>query len=150
MKQQTIEILTEYNEQDASDIGKLMPTLSQRFTSDPIPEAFLRTIIDSPYHDQLVARDETGRIIGTATLSVIMGAGVRVKVYLEDFVVDPKVRGSGVGGKLWDAMMAWGRDHGANKLNFTSSVSTKQGAQSFYLNRGAVVRDTNYFAKVID
>lgn len=108
-------------------------------------EPLLRTIIASPHHDQLVARDEAGRIVGTATLSIIMGAGVNTKAYLEDFVVDPEVRGAGIGGKLWEAMLDWAREHGANKLNFTSSA--QKGAQAFYLKRGAVIRDTNYFKK---
>ncbi len=143
----TIELLTVYAAADAVQIGQLMPTLSKQFTSEPIPESLLRAIIDSPYHDQLVARDETGRIVGTATLSIIMGAGVNTKAYLEDFVVDPEVRGAGIGGKLWDAMLDWAREHGANKLNFTSSA--QKGAQAFYLKRGAVIRDTSYFKKDI-
>lgn len=150
MNQHTIERLTEYSAEDAAQIGKLMHCLSEKFSDEPLPENFLREIIASPYHDQLVARDETGRVVGTATLSIILGAGVRTKAYLEDFVVDPEIRGEGIGGKLWDAMIEWARARGANKMNFTSSPKSKHDAQTFYRDRGAVVRETNYFAKVID
>lgn len=146
MKQQTIEILTTYNEQDAIELGALMPHLSETFSGEQIAEELLRAIIESPYHAQLVARDASGAIIGAATLSITFGAGAGAKAYLEDFVVNPEIRGGGIGSQLWDAMCEWAREHGAHKLTFTSS-DRHASAHGFYLKRGAEIRDTNYFTK---
>ena len=144
----TIEILRRYSPDDAVQIGALMPHLSSRLDDTPIDEELLKDIISSPYHDQLVARDANGTIIGTATLSIVMAAGVGRGAYLEDFVVSPTAQGTGVGARLWDVMIAWCKEKGAHKLDFTSSAS-KEAAQRFYLKHGAVVRDTNHFRKTI-
>ena len=148
MKQPHIEILKKYTPQDAAQIGRLMPYLSDKFTNDPIPEKDLRQIIESPYHDQLVIRDESGQIVGTATLSIVIGVASGIKAYLDEFVVDPESRGGGIGSKLWDGMLDWARLRKANQLNFTSS-SAHASTHPFYLKRGAIIRDTNYFKKTL-
>lgn len=145
----SIETLTQYSDPDAADIGHLLAHLSNTFDGQPVGENTLRSIIESPYHDQLVARDKSGKIIGTLTISQTMGAGVVRKAWLEDFIVDPSLQGAGVGSKLWDALLDWCRDHDVHQLDFTSRP-TKEAAQHFYLKRGAIIRDTNYFRKIID
>jgi len=147
--QPTIETLKEYTEEDAAQIGHLMPHLSSSFAGDPIPEELLKEIIASPYHDQLVARNESGDIIGAATLSIIYGAGAGRNAWLDDFVVDPNIQGAGIGSKLWDAMIEWCKVHHAGKLGFTSNP-TRTAAHTFYLKRGAIIRDTSYFKKTIE
>lgn len=128
MKQQTIEILTTYNEQDAIELGALMH-LSETSSGEPIAEELLRAIIESPYHAQLVARDASGAIIGAATLSITFGAGAGAKAYLEDFVVNPEIRGGGIGSQLWDAMCEWAREHGACK--YVTSSDRHASAHGF-------------------
>ena len=144
----TIETLSQYTEHDARAMGHLLTSLSDTFDGSPISEQTLRNIIESPFHDQLVARDETGTIIGMLTVSITIGAGVHRGAWLEDFVVDRSTQGTGVGSKLWDVLLEWCRSHDAHKLDFTSRP-TKVAAQQFYLKRGAVVRDTNYFRVTI-
>ena len=143
-----IEALSVYKTQDAEMMGYLLTSLSDKFDGSPVDERTLRDIIESPFHDQIVARDENGIIIGMLTVSITIGAGVHRGAWLEDFVVDRSTQGTGVGGKLWDALIEWCRAHDARKLDFTSKP-TKVAAQQFYLKRGAVVRDTNYFRVTI-
>lgn len=120
-----------------------MPFLNSSFSSDPIPEERLRNIVESNYHDQLVARQTDDRIVGAATLSLIMAAGAGRKGYLEDFVTDPETKG--VGSALWREMGRWCLEQQVD-LHFTSRP-TRIAAQHFYLNRGAEIRDTNTFKK---
>lgn len=143
-----VEYLTEYSGGDAAAIGRLLAYLSPRFDGSPVPEQLLRDIITSPYHDQLVARDTKGVIIGTATLTITIGSGIGRKAWLEDFVVDPNTQGLGVGGQLWDMMVAWSQEHRATNLSFTSNPRRTQ-AQKFYLARGANVKDTYFFSKPV-
>lgn len=142
----TVETLTSYSEKDARDIGLLLTHLSDKFDGSTVPEEVLQNIISSPHHAQLVARDSSGKIVGAATVSVIMGAGSAKNAWLEDFVVDTSLQGFGIGGKLWDAVVDWCKSKGARNLNFTSRPS-REAAQAFYLKRGAVVRETNFFRK---
>lgn len=145
----TIETLSHYADQDAEAMGHLLTSLSDKFDGSPVDEQTLRDIITSPYHDQLVARDDRGTIVGMLTVSITIGAGVHRGAWLEDFVVDARTQGTGVGSKLWDALIEWCRSHDVHKLDFTSRP-TKVAAQQFYLKRGAIVRDTNYFRLTIE
>ena len=134
--------LTEYSEDDASELGTLMTHLSDKFIDRPIDKELLEAIIQSPYHEQLVARFQ-GRIVGAATLSIVMGAGAGRMGYLMDFVTDPDVRGQGLGKRLWADMMSWCSENDVN-LTFTSRPE-RAAAHEFYVRSGAEIRDTTVF-----
>ena len=137
----TIQRLTNYSLQDAKEIGRLMPFLSTRQTDAPMPKQLLKEIISSPYHEQIVARLD-GKIVGTATLNILMGPAVKKMGYLEDFVTDPKVR-MGIGNKIWDEIAQWCNEHEVD-ISFTSKPE-RQKAHDFYLSHGAVVRESTVF-----
>lgn len=134
--------LEKYNEEDAAQLGKLMKYLSGRFSGEPIDKELLSAIIESPYHDQLVAKIEQ-RIVGAATLSVVMGVAAGRIGYLEDFVTDGELQGQGIGGKVWNEIINWCRDNNVD-LEFTSNQK-RQSAHKFYASKGAKIRDTTVF-----
>lgn len=140
-----IELLTKYDNKTANRIRELLIQLS-RSSKDrgEIPEDWFNDLIQSPYHDMLLAIDDSGTIQGIATLSIIMGPIVRRVAYLEDFVTDESSRGQGIGSKLWEAMLDWARNHNCSELCFTSGHG-REAAQAFYKRRGAEIYDTNYF-----
>lgn len=140
-----IETLTKYSEEDATRIRELLIQLSRSGKDrGEIPREWFEDLIASPSHDMLVARDENGKILGIATLSIIMGPIVRKNAYLEDFVTDKDCRGQGVGTKLWEAMLTWAKEKGCKELNFTSGKGREEAWQ-FYQNKGAEIYDTNFF-----
>ena len=140
-----IELLTKYDNKTANRIRELLIQLSRSGKDrGEIPEDWFNDLIQSPYHDMLLAIDNSGTIQGIATLSIIMGPIVRKAAYLEDFVTDSNVRGQGIGTALWEAMLTWARDKDCTELCFTSGQG-RESAQAFYLKRGAEIYDTNYF-----
>ena len=140
-----IELLTKYDNKTANRIRELLIQLSRSGKDrGEIPEDWFNDLIQSPYHDMLLAIDDSGTIQGIATLSIIMGPIVRRVAYLEDFVTDESSRGQGIGSKLWEAMLDWARNHNCSELCFTSGHG-REAAQQFYLNKGAEIYDTNYF-----
>ncbi|MEX0748970.1 MAG: GNAT family N-acetyltransferase [Candidatus Saccharimonadales bacterium] len=143
MSEVNVERLAQYSLEDAEQLGKLMPFLSSSFSGEPIDTELLDAIISSAFHDQLVAR-QRGRIIGAATLSLVMGAAAGKKGYLEDFVVHPDTQGQGIGIGIWEEMISWCREQGVSTLNFTSAPS-KEAAHRFYHANGAIERDTTVF-----
>lgn len=138
----SIERLTKYLPEDAAAIGRLMPFLSQKLSDMPISEDLLTQIIESPYHEQIVARLD-GKIVGAATLSIIMGPAVGRQARLESFVTDPEIRGQGIGSKIWAEALRWCVERQVD-LEFTSNPSRKS-AHKFYLARGAEIRNTTVF-----
>ncbi len=125
-------------------MGKLRQQLSARHDGSAISRELIEELIESPYHDILIATDD-GKVVGMTIVSIVMATLDR-NVYMEDLVVDSECRGKGVGGKLLDAVQDWGRAHGCRRLEFTSSSREKKaGAKGFYESHGAEVRDTNAF-----
>ncbi len=145
-----IETLTKYDQQTAERVRELLIQLSRSGKDrGEIPKEWFDDLISSNNHDMLLALDDTDRIVGIATLSVIMGPIVKKAAYLEDFVTDSSVRGQGIGSKLWEAMLTWAKEKGCTELCFTSGHG-REAAQEFYKKKGAEIYDTNYFRKTID
>ena len=139
-----IKKLEKYSPEVAGQIRKLLVELSRSGKDKgEIPEEWFNDVISSPWHDVLLAVDGK-KILGMASLSITMGAGIRKNAYLEDFVVSSETRGQGVGGKLWEAMIAWAREHGAKRMEFTCG-NGREVAQQFYKHHGAEIYDTNFF-----
>lgn len=144
-----IEKLTKYDEKTAHRIRELLIQLSRSGKDrGEIPKSWFDDLIASPSHDMLLAYDDNGEIIGIATLSIIMGPIVRKNAYLEDFVTDANLRGTGVGTALWNAMLEWAKEKHCTELNFTSGHG-RELAQAFYKHKGAEIYDTNFFRKTI-
>lgn len=134
-----VERLEAYTPQDAAGIGLVMRRLSSRATGEPIDEQLLRTTIDSPLHDQFVARlDGDPRIIGAATISILLGPVAGKQAWLNDFVAEPEI--GGIGRALWSAVGRRCIELEAYKLNFTSS-NHRTAAHDFYKKRGCEIRD---------
>ena len=144
-----VEILKEYTPEIANRVRELLIQLSRSGKDrGEIPKAWFDDLIASDSHDMLLAYDDENRIIGIATLSVIMGPIVRKNAYLEDFVTDSTVRGQGVGSAMWEAMLGWAKQKGCTELNFTSGKG-REAAWRFYEKKGAEIYDTNFFKKTV-
>lgn len=144
-----ITTLTEYTPEIAARVRELLIQLSRSGKNrGEIPKEWFDELIASDAHDMLLAIDDSGKIQGIATLSIIMGPIVRRVAYLEDFVTDTAVRGQGVGHQLWEAMLQWAKAKNCTELCFTSGHG-REAAQEFYQKRGAEIYDTNFFRKNI-
>ena len=140
--------LDKYTPEVATRVRELLIQLSRSGKDKgEIPEDWFNDIINSPWHDLLVA-EEDGKILGIASVSVTMGPGIRKNAYLEDFVTDSEVRGKGVGSAIWNAYEAWAREKGCKNLEFTCGHG-REKSQEFYKHHGAEVYDTNFFRKAL-
>lgn len=141
--------LTEYNPKIAEAMRGLLVELSRSGKDKgEIPEQWFLDVINSPWHDVLLAVD--GEVVlGMCNLTIIMGAGIGKNAYLEDFVVSESARGQGVGDKLWAAMLEWAKEKGAKRLEFTCG-NGREVAQRFYKNHGAEIYETNFFRRELN
>ena len=139
-----IKRLDKYTTETADQIRKLLIQLSRsKKDKGEIPKTWFNDIINSPWHDLLIAEDD-GKIIGLAAMSVIMGPGIQKNAYLEDFITDETVRGKGIGSALWAEMLNWAKEKGCQKFEFTCG-NGREAAQAFYKSKGAEIYDTNFF-----
>lgn len=141
--------LQKYTPESAHQIRQLLIQLSRNGKDrGKIPKEWFEELINSPYHDILIALDDEDKIIGIATLSIHMGPIIRKNAYLEDFVTDNTVRGQGVGTALWNAMLDWAAEKGCKNLEFTCGAG-RESSQQFYKNHGATIYDTNFFRRQV-
>ncbi len=141
--------LETYTPEVAARVRELLIQLSRSGKDKgEIPREWFEDVISSPYHDLLIA-EEDDKILGIATLSILMGPGIRKNAYLEDFVTDNTVRGKGIGSAIWQAMLEWAAEKGCKDLEFTCGHG-RESAQEFYKHHGAEIYDTNFFRKPIE
>lgn len=144
-----IKRLENYTPEIANRVRELLIQLSRSGKDrGEIPEAWFNDLINSPYHDMLLAYDDDEKIVGIATLSVTMGPITKKNAYLEDFVTDSTIRGKGVGSALWEEMLKWAAEKGCGQLVFTCGKG-REASQEFYKHKGAEIYDTNFFKKAI-
>jgi ribosomal protein S18 acetylase RimI-like enzyme len=105
--------------------------------------AELEEIIESPVTRLLVARGETGDVVGMLTLALFrIPTGMRA--WIEDVVVDQRARGTGVGETLVREAIRIAGEHGARTIDLTSNRS-REAANRMYRKLGFSRRDTTVY-----
>ena len=126
-----------------SDIPALCDLLGILFSQEadfkPNHEAQSRglaRIISSPEIGLIVVARQANQIIGMVNLlyTVSTALGDRVAL-LEDMVVSPNARGSGVGSRLLEQAIQFARANGCKRITLLTD-STNKSAQRFYQKHG--------------
>ena len=127
-----------------SAFGRMIPQLS---SSSPPPDADeLAAIVGSEACHVLVARDDSGVIVGSLTL-VVFRIPTGMRAIIEDVVVDgPAVRGRGLrtGEWLTRAALDLARSLGCKTVDLTSRPS-REDANRLYQRLGFEQRETNVY-----
>lgn len=137
--------LDAFSPQIAADLERLLqqldPQLLHPVTQDVIP--YFRS--DDRFR-QIIAVEEldgSPAIVGTANISLLRhsydknGALTDTPAFaLGSFVVDENMRGKGIAGKIWDALLKLGRARNIHLMQFTSRPA-RSAAHSFYAKMGA-------------
>ena len=139
-----VEELTEVTDEAVEAFGRLLPQLS---SSAPPPDAAaLASIVGSPAVTILIARSE-GQIVGSLTLALFpIPTGLRA--WIEDVVVDERVRGQGVGERLNREALSIAQAAGARTVELTSRAS-REAANRLYQRLGFKIRETNVYRLTI-
>src|SRR5919204_1159536 len=135
--------------EEATDLFDELPQVVERLVrqlsrSSPAPtRAELEEIVRSPACHLLLARDETGEVVGMLTLAIFrIPTGLRA--WIEDVVVDEGARGKGVGAELSRAAIRIAGELGARTVDLTSRPS-REAANRLYRRLGFVERETNVY-----
>jgi len=108
----------------------------------------LEEIVNSENSILFVAQDENGKITGALTL-LINRIPTGQKVWIEDVVVDSKIRGKGIGRKLTQFAIDYSVKRGIKEINLTSNSSRIAG-NKLYQKLGFIKRDTNVYRLSIE
>ena len=134
-----LEQANEATEELLAAIHRLLPQLTEARTP-PTLEQLAETVAGQTL---LVARDDDGSIIGTATL-VMYRVSSGLKARLEDVIVDSSARGQGVGEALTREAMRRANDAQVLMLELTS-MPYRESANRLYKRLGFVRKPTNVY-----
>jgi ribosomal protein S18 acetylase RimI-like enzyme len=119
----------------------LLPQLSAAPPKDVAAQ--LGPVLASDASRLLVAREESGRIVGALTLVMFAIPSGR-RAWIEDVVVDRAARGRGVGASLILEAVARATAEGVKSIDLTSRPS-RTNANRPYERLGFVLRDSNVY-----
>jgi ribosomal protein S18 acetylase RimI-like enzyme len=132
---------TEVDDELVEAFARLIPQLSS--SSPPPTRDQLADIVASEASILFVARDPSGRIIGSLTLAVFR-IPTGLLAWIEDVVVDEALRGSGAGAALVQAAQDRAAEVGAKTVDLTSRPS-REAANRLYVRMGFELRTTNVY-----
>lgn len=129
---------------DAELIDAVARLVAQLSSSAPAPDAQrLREIVESPASRLLLAREESGEIVGMLTVALFpIPTGVRA--WIEDVVVDEAARGRGIAAALSEQALALAAAQGARTVELTSRPD-REAANRLYARLGFRRRETNVY-----
>ena len=136
-----IEIVTEATDELCEAFQRLVPQLT---TNNPPPslDDLTALVRDSP-STLMVARTESGEIVGALTLTVYrVPTGIRS--IIEDVIVDNSARGHGIGEALMKRAIEVAREKGAKNISLTSNPM-REAANRLYVRVGFQKRETNAY-----
>lgn len=135
--------ITEVTDEVVAAFERLTPQLSS--SCPPPTRAELQKMVSSDACMLLVARDlgNDGEIVGTLTL-VTFRIPTGVRAWVEDVVVDARVRRRGIGEALTRAAIQHAAGLGAKTVDLTSRPS-REAANRLYRRVGFVQRETNVY-----
>ena len=136
-----VEIATTLTPNIVDAVERLVPQLSR--SSPPPTTTELGEVVSSPATDLFIAIDDTGTVVGMATL-VTFRIPTGMRAWIEDVVVDDAARGQGVGEALTQAMVARAGELGCRTVDLTSRPS-REAANRLYKRAGFEPRETNVY-----
>jgi ribosomal protein S18 acetylase RimI-like enzyme len=137
----TVEEAGEVTPELVDAFARLVPQLSR--SNPPPTEAELTQVARSDASHLLVARDDSGTVVGSLTL-VLFRIPTAMRAWIEDVVVDESARGQGVGEALNQEALRLAADAGAKTVDLTSRPS-REAANRLYQRLGFKQRDTNVY-----
>lgn len=122
--------LTAVTDADAAEIGRLMHVLDPAFSAEPNPD-FLRTIVETPTMDELVAREgRTLPILGCLTISTVVEPAIKYG-YVGGVVVAPEAQGKGVGQALMEGVDEWALTHGLASVELQTEAERESAIRLY-------------------
>lgn len=131
-------ILRLYRQLDRHHV-QLLPGVFQDVSADARNSQSIERLIADEHRAFLLA-ETGGNVFGFVSLRTADAPDYpmfrrRQYVLIEDAVVDEQYRGLGIGSKLFEAALTWGKERGVRYIQ-TSVWSANAAAAEFYLSQG--------------
>ena len=136
-----IEIVYKADNELLDAFQRLVPQLTKNNPAPTMED--LAALVRDSSSTLMIARDDSGVIVGALTLSVYrVPTGLRS--IIEDVIVDEFARGQGIGESLMQYAINLALDKGAQNISLTSNPM-RETANKLYLRVGFQKRETNVY-----
>jgi ribosomal protein S18 acetylase RimI-like enzyme len=136
-----IDIVTQADGELFDAFQRLVPQLTNNNPPPSLDD--LADLVRCELSTLMIARDDSGKIVGALTLSVYrVPTGIRS--IIEDVIVDNSARGQGIGESLMKYAIDLARKKGAKNISLTSNPM-REAANRLYLRVGFKKRETNAY-----
>ena len=122
-------------------LRRLIPQLSK--SAPPLDETALKEVVDDPGNVLLIARNDSGAIVGSMTL-VLFRIPTGTRAWIEDVVVDEAANNQGIATAMNREAIRIAVEAGARSIDLTSSPR-REAANHVYQKLGFKRRETNIY-----
>lgn len=128
--------------EDLGDLVSLLGILFEQedeFHAQPTaPRLALATLLAAPDRSEVILAERSGRAVGMVVLQLVLSTAMGGRAaLLEDMVVDPSVRGEGVGSLLLSAAIERAARLGCRRITLLTDAENAR-AQRFYRRHGFI------------
>ena len=125
------------------DEGLLANVAEDVFDEAIHPERLTRFLAE-PRHLMVLAIAEDGLVVGQARGIIHLSPDEPDGLYIDNMGVDPAFQRRGIGGRLLDELLAWGRERGC-AFAWLATETDNAPARALYTSRGAEAQEMVFF-----
>jgi aminoglycoside 6'-N-acetyltransferase I len=111
---------------------------------EAIDPARLTRFLAEPRHLMVLAIAEDGLVVGQARAIIHLSPDEPDGLYIDNMGVDPAFQRRGLGGRLLDELLAWGRERGC-AFAWLATETDNAPARGLYSSRGAEAQEMVFF-----
>lgn len=116
--------------------ARLLERLAEDVFDDAIDRRRLAAYLAAPGHLMVLALDAEGVVVGQARGIVHLHPDQPDELYIDNMGVAPPRQREGIGGRLLDELLAWGRELGCENA-WLGTETDNTAAKALYESRGA-------------
>jgi ribosomal protein S18 acetylase RimI-like enzyme len=110
----------------------------------PIDPVRLRAFLAERRHLMVLAIEDDGLVVGQARAIIHMSPDQADELYIDNMGVDPAFQLNGLGGRLLDELLAWGRERGCDYA-WLGTESDNLPARGLYDSRGGKAQEMVFY-----
>ena len=111
---------------------------------EPINPVRLRAFLAEPRHLMVLAIAPDGLVVGQARAIIHMSPDQPDELYIDNMGVDPAFQRQGLGGRLLDELLAWGKERGC-PYAWRATETDNLPARALYDSRGAEAQEMVFY-----
>ena len=122
----------------------LLARVADDVFDEAIDPARLTVFLAEPRHLMVLAIADDGLVVGQARAIIHMSPDQADELYIDNMGVDPAFQRRGIGGRLLDELLAWGKERGC-PYAWLGTETDNVPARALYESRGSEAQEMVFY-----